>query len=218
MKAKHPMKGLLLCSFYTASGNTVLLLLALLALGGVFVVTGQVFFFNMSVIYATTVLPMQVIIGMASNDGKWERFQLSMPIRRSDLIRVHYISLVLSGTVVPLVLITALTGVGVVLHESTFDQGFASAMINSVPAFGMPFLISGLCFPLASSKLGKGREGAILSICFFIAIGIMMIVPQMGDWFNLSFHMVAILIAGISALIFIVSYPITRKMYSKMDF
>jgi len=218
MKPKHPIKGLLFCSFYTASGSLTLLLLALLVLSGAFVVTGAAFFFNISVIYATTVLPMQMIIGMASNDGKWERFQLSMPIRRSDLIRVHYISLVLVGTIVPLVFITALTGVGVVLHESIFDQGFASAMIGSVPAFGMPFLVSGLCFPLASSKLGKGREGAILSICFFFAIGIMMIVPQMQYWFNLSFNMIAILIAAISVLIFLVSYPITRAMYQKMDF
>ena len=218
MNTKHPMRGLLLCSFYTASGSTILLLLALLALAGAFVVTGTVFFFNMSVIYATTVLPLQVITGMASNEGKWERFQLSMPIKRSDLIRVHYISLVLSGAVVPLVLISALTAVGVVLYGDIFDQGFAAAMITSVPAFGMPFLISGLCFPLACSKLGKGREGGILSICFFFAIGIMMLVPQMGDWFNLSFNMLAVLIAAVSVSIFLVSYPITRMMYNKMDF
>jgi len=220
MKQKNPMKGLLIFSLYAASGNVALLFLICLIFGGVFLATGWMFFFNMLVIYSMTVFPMLVIMSMGQND-KWERFQLTMPIGRSTLLRMQYTSVILA-TIVPTILVTAVTGLGVLLQGAVLEEavgaGFGAAMINIVPALAMPFFIAGSSLPLASSKLGRGRESLVLNVSFFAAIGLMMFAPQIADRFALSFGQLAVWIVAVSMFLFIVSYPITRMFYAKIDF
>ena len=210
------MKGLLIFSFYAASGNVALLFLICLIFGGVFLVTGWVFLYNMLVIYSLALFPMLVIMSMGQND-KWERFQLTMPIGRGTLLQMQYISVILA-TIVPTLLVTAVTGLGVLLQGAVFGAGFGAAMIHTVPALAMPFFIAGSSLPLASSKLGRGRESLVLNVSFFAAIGLMMFAPQIADRFALSFGQLAVWIVAVSMFLFIVSYPITRMFYAKIDF
>jgi len=216
MKRKQ-MKGLLIFCFHAASGNVSLLLMGLLALSVIFLATGIAFFLNIFLIYAVTLFPMMVVTSMASNAGKWEQFQLTMPIRRHHLIQMQYTGL-LFAIFVSAVFVIGITGLGVILREVVFEEGFVSALIGFIPSMSVPFLMMGVLFPLASSKIGKGRESGLMTICMLGAIGLTILLPQMEDWLGMSFNMVAVLFAAVSVCVFIVSYPITRALYGKMDF
>ena len=216
MKRKYPMKGLLIFSFYAASGNVALLFLVCLLFGGIFLVTAWEFLFSMLVIYSMALFPMLVIMSMGQND-KWERFQLTMPIGRSTLLRMQYISVVLA-TIVPTLLVTAVTGLGVLFQGDVLGAGFVMAMRNIAPTLAMPFFIAGTSLPLAASKIGRGRESLVLNVSFFAAIGIMMFAPQIADRVDLSLGMLGVWIAVVSIGLFIVSYPVTQRFYARLDF
>jgi len=216
MKQTNPMKGLLIFSFHAARGNVALLFLICIILGGVFLATGWLFFFNMLVIYSMALFPMLVIMSMGQND-KWERFQLTMPIGRSTLLGMQYLSVILA-TILPTLLVLVFTGLGVLLQGGAFDGGFGAAMLGIAPSFAMPFFIAGTSLPIASSKIGRGRESLVLNVSFFAAIGLMMFAPQIADWFGVTFGVLAFWIAAISVALFVVSYPITRVIYARLDF
>jgi len=218
MKTKNPMRGLLTFTIHAASGNASLVLLACLVLAVAFLVIGHAFFLNMFALAALVIFPMMVIASMGDKSGKWERFQLTLPIRRRNLLAVQYIT-VLFTAILGVILVVVTIGVGYVLGESVlFDDGIVALIAGMAPTLGMPFFMAGMFFMLASSKIGKGREAGLVSVCQFAAIGIILLAPWVGDRFDLSFHTLAIGILAVSALIFIVSYFITRVLYAKMDF
>jgi len=216
MKQKNPIKGLLMFSFHAASGNVAILLLVCIIASGVFLATGWEILFMLLVTYSATVFPLYILMSMGQNE-KWERFQLSMPIRRSTLLRMQYASMVLF-TIVPILLVIAVTALGVLLQRDIFEDGFGAAMLGMVPPFAMPFFIAGTALPLASSKVGRGKEGLVLNISFFTAIGLMMFTPQIADRFALSLGEFGVWVAAISGFLFIVSYPISRWQYARIDF
>jgi len=218
MKTKNPMRGLLTFSFYAASGNASLVLLVGLVLAVAFLVIGHAFFLNMLALAALVIFPMMVMASMGDKSGKWERFQLTLPIRRRNLLAVQYITVLLTA-ILGVILVVATIGVGYVLGESVLlDDGVDALIMGIVPILGMPFFMAGMFFLLASSKIGRGREAGLVSVCQFAAIGIILLAPWAGDRFGISFQTLAIGILAVSALVFIVSYFITRVLYAKMDF
>jgi len=216
MKTKHPMRGLLTFSFHASLGNASLALLSSIVLLIVFLATGGVFFFNMLVIVSLLMVPMLVISSMGDKDGKWERFQLTMPIKRGDLLGMQYLSVVVS-LLIPIALVIGAIGIGPLLHEAPFDSA-VSGILATLPALGMPFLMSGLFFPLATTKIGKGKETGLLTTCQFIAIAVILLAPWASERLSISFYMVGALIAAVSALVFLISYFIARVTYAKLDF
>jgi len=218
MKQNHPMRGLLIFSLHAAGGNASFTLLASLALVVIYLITGNLFFSNMLAIIALVTVPMLVMWSLGSKDGQWERFQLTMPISRGGLLGVQYLS-VLVSLIIPIVLVIATTGLGIVLgHGEAHDHDFVTGLLNALLVLAMPFLMCGLCFPIASSKIGKGREASVLTICQFVVIGILLIAPWASERLGVSLHMLGALFLAASVLLFIISYFITRKLYAKMDF
>ena len=214
MKRKNPMKGLLICSFHATSGNTAIVLFVALVLAVIFLIVDNVFFFGMLTLCALIIFPMLVMGALGA--GNWERFQLTMPIRRHDLLVMQYLSMVICA-IIGVILVAITIGVSYALGvNSIFDDSIL--IIQTGSALGMPFLMAGVVFPLASSKLGKERAVGILTMSQFVAIGITMLAPWVGERSGLSFQMVALLIVAVSMLMFIVSYFVTRAQYAKLDF
>ncbi|MCL2843561.1 MAG: ABC-2 transporter permease, partial [Oscillospiraceae bacterium] len=200
MKTKKPMKGLLIYSIHATSGNTSIVLFVALALAVVFLISGNAFFLNMLTLCALIIFPMLVMGALGA--GNWERFQLTMPIRRNTLIAVQYLSMVICA-IIGVVLVAVTLGVGHALGVGEmFDNGIAEIVISIGPVLGMPFLMVGMVFPLASSKWGKERAVGILTISQFVAIGVTMLAPWAGERLGLSLQMIAILVVAISMLIF----------------
>jgi len=154
---------------------------------------------------------------MGDKDGKWERFQLTMPITRSDLLRMQYLGMTIA-VIISVALVVVTIGAGVFLQGEIFEDSFMTGIFMTLPSIALPFLMSGISLPLASSKIGRGREGGVLTLCQFAAIGIMLTTPWLVERFGVSLNVFGVLLVAASVLIFIISYFITRVMYARMDF
>ena len=218
MKTNHPMRGLLIFSFHAASGNASLVLLASIALAVIYLITGNQFFFSMMPLVGLLMFPMMVIASLASKDGKWERFQLTMPIRRGGLLGMQYLS-VLGALIIAIALVVVTIALSIFLGNGALHgHDFVTGLRNIMLVLAMPFLMSGLCFPLASTRFGQDKGPAILTFCQFVAIGIILVAPWTSEQLGVSLHMIGALFLAASALLFIISYFITRMLYAKMDF
>jgi len=217
MKTKIPMIGLLFFTFHATSRNLSVAYLLSLVVGAIFLVTGNPVLFLLFTFIVMLNVPMSIIMQMGSKDGKWERFQLTMPIRRGGLLGAQYLS-ILVAVVFSALLLLAVIGISVVIHEDMFKYGFTGALIEAAYSFGMPLLMTGLVFPLASSKIGQGREASVLSVCMLATMGISVFVPQASNWLGLSTNIITLALGAISVIVFIVSYFITRVLYAKIVF
>ena len=213
MKKNHPMRGLLVFAFHAASGNASFALLGSIALAAAYLVTGNFIFFSFFLLIAALTFPVLVVASLGSKDGKWERFQLTMPISRNGLLGIQYLS-VLVSLIIPVVLVVVMVGLRVFLGRGDFVTGLLDALLP----LAMPFLMSSLVFPIACTKIGQGKESGVLTTCQFIAIGILLGAPWVSERIGVSLHMMGALFLAASVLLFIISYFITRMFYAKMDF
>jgi len=221
MRTKNPLKGLLMFSFYSASKNlSASLVICFLLAAGTLISNSaglSAALFGMFLFVTMLNIPMGVIMSMAAKEGKWERFQLTMPARRKDMICMQYLSVALT-TICSTCMVVIVIGIATVTHDYMFNYGFIHALVESIYLFGLPLLMTGMCFPLATSKFGQGREHVILTISMLVSVGIMIAMPQLGFRLDLSMEMLSVLILAVSVTIFVVSYPITKTMYAKTDF
>jgi len=219
MRTNNPLKGLLKFLFYSASGNFLVIFPICILLSAIFLITGNSFFFMMLVITAMLTLPMMIITNMAAKDGKWERYQLTMPITRTHLLKMQYYGVLLISLIAAL-LVIATIGISIALtpNQYLFEYGFARAIIDSLFSLGMPLLMTGLTFPLATSKIGEERESSMLTISMFFTLGINILLPHIGNWVGLSTDMISVVAFAVSVLIFIISFFITRVLYNIKDF
>ena len=219
MRTKNPMRGLLTFLFYSASRNMSIVLVICILLAAAFLIFGSAGWFSLFIFIFVLNFPIVLIMSMASREGLWERFQLTMPVSRSDLIRMQYL-----GVVFPVIfaacVVVVVIGIATVTNDDMFNDGFVNALVESAYYFGLPLLMAGTSFPLASSKLGKDKGEAILTISMLASGGMMMVAPQIGHWlgFDLSMAMVSVSILAVSIVVFVGSYFITKAMYAKSDF
>ena|GEM_PF-1498640 len=229
MKTKSPMRGMLTFALFSASGNALYLLLGCAAAAIAFLITSnvlpeglQVLLFNFAALFGLLSFPLLVITSLGDKDGAWERFQLTMPIKRSDLLRVQYLAAMVAvvigvALVVTTIFLSDLFGMTIFAEQMEMDNNFTAGIFTMLPTLAMPFLMSGLFFPLATTKLGKGKEAAIMNICQFFALAVMILAPFVANGFGLNFNTFGTAILAVSVVVFIVSYFISRRTYSKLD-
>ena len=218
MKTKKPMRGLLIFYFHAAFGNTFLSLLAIFAAMVVFLFTGNAFFFNIAALVGLLSLPLLVMSSMGAQEGRWERFQLTMPITRGALLGMQYLCLVLS-LVIPIALLLATIALSIPLGQGEiFDNSFMEGVTETLPVFAMPFLIAGLLFPMVTTRFGKDKETGLVTFAQFGAIGIVLTAPWVSERLGIAFHMMGVGVLLVSIAIFICSYFISRVTYRKFDF
>ena len=129
MNARNPIKGLMIYSFHSASGNLTIIFLVcmVMAVGLLITGNGQIYFW-LGVM--TIDAPVYVVIaGIAAKNGAtWKRFQLAMPVKRSDLVSLQYLQVVIASIIgIPLFLVSA--GIAFNLHEGYPDFSIAEAFI-----------------------------------------------------------------------------------------
>ncbi len=219
MQTKNPVKGLLVYSFHSAKGNVTSALLLGLVLGAALLATGNNLVHSLFGWVAIAGPAYVAIVGMGGKTGgKWERFQLTMPLRRSDVAKSQYLLVFLASTVgIPLFII--ITGINSVLHGDLFDFTITSIVTNISPLLSMPLVMAGLLFPLACTRIGEENQEGLAFFCLIAATAcITFLLPWAGQKLSLSNNVTPLLIVAISVIAYMVSYLATRKLYTKMDF
>jgi len=217
MRTINPIRGLLIYSFHAVSGNWAIALSVCIVLTGILLVTGDYAFFILLGMGAILAPPILVLINMGSI-SKWERFQLSMPVTRSNLVSSQYLEILLSSFV-GFPFLAVIAAAAHILHVGIF---YDFTVVDAVEAFSvfwvMPLLTAGFCFPLACTRIGERSETVIVILSIIAASLLPNFVTWVGE--RLGFYAIAItlLLIAISLIIFVVSYFITRKLYAIRDF
>ena len=220
MRTTKPLKGLLLYFWYSTGGKLTILFLQTIAWGIAFLLFGERdwglilhFFFGMNALMGVALV---VVMGMGSKEVDWERFQLSMPVRRRNMASSQFISVGLAA-VVGIPIFVLFTGLSAAWHEGAYFT-FLSVFSSMAPFLSMPFVLGGLLFPIYSIKaverIYDGMFPAIMVVAMLVPVGINLGATRLG-WPE---AVASLLTLVVSLLIFVISYFITRKLYEKMDF
>ena len=139
------MKALLIKDFLNikAQGKAILLVLAVWFIISVINGSGS-FFAALSVVYAI-LLPLTSVT--ADDKCGFERYAMTMPVKRSQLVTVKYLLLCL---IVPLA-IAAIMAVGAVFHTSLIESVIIALACGAISLFSMSFSLM-CCFWLGTEK------------------------------------------------------------------
>ena len=162
-------------------------------------------------------MPYIVIMGMGSKQyTKWERFRVSMPIRRGDLASTQYLAILLASLVgLPIAALVAV--LTYVIHG--VGATIAISVANVLPVLAMPLMFAGFVFPFGSTKFGANKQETVASICLAATVAInFMLMPRLGNFAELIDTAVSIATLVFAIVVFVVSYCIQRIMYASKDF
>lgn len=178
--------------------------------------------------FAHTWLPVLVLAEIASFaiqsvstlqmdfKSKWNRFEITMPIRRKDIVKARYLYFVLYG----------LTGIGAALltvvvffflqasinvERVFFSLTFGAVLLLMVPALMHPLLLI----------LGIDKVETVLTISMAIAttlyLGSATVFNYLVINLTASDLIFRVLIIFVSSILFILSYAISVQLYKKKE-
>lgn len=224
MKTSKTVIGLMMFMFHSASGNLSISLLACSILGIAFLATGIPAFHTFFIIMVIVMPPYCIITNIASGyvskySSKWERLQIAMPIKRKDVIFSQYLCASIASTVgVPIIVI--IIGLGIAVHESmseiTADVISSTVSILSI-SIGIALLLGTFFFPLTCTKISKNRGESLAFICVLAALAIIGLITWLGSSMGLSQHAASLLRIAVSAIFFVFSYVLTKRLYATID-
>lgn len=212
------MKGLLLNGFYSAVGNIKLFLLIVLITGATLIATGNPTAQESFIYITITALSVNAVVSSRKDAiSKWNKFEITMPVRRRDIVACKYSSYmlwVLAGTLLALVV----TAVATLIHKnSNLPLGTANLYSTFTLGIGISFLTGALFYPF-SYLVGIEKSETVLIISILAAIGLTIAALHILNQFIASFaaRMVMFIIFFLSA--FAISYILTLSMYLKKEF
>lgn len=216
MKKRHSITGLLLYSYHATRGTTLLILAVWILLGFIMLVTGDARIFpNLTGFGIVTISCSFMLCAHKDNSTQWNKCQLAMPIKRSDVIASKYLSL-LFLMLAAIALIATFVGLSMVFHESIKEVVRNTSLLVISSSIGISLTACALFYPIIYT-IGENKEEVIIIFCILGGAAINLFILVIGEKVNFSDITGATLCVLISAALFGVSYVITRKIYAKKD-
>ncbi|MCL2839620.1 MAG: ABC-2 transporter permease [Defluviitaleaceae bacterium] len=216
MQARSPLKGLLIFTFYCAKQYLAFSVLTSMMLGIAWLVTWNNIAFSFFMYSAVAVLPYIVLISIGGKvASRWEKLQISMPVKRKSLANAQYLS-VLLASLFGVFIFLMVFGVGFFLHDGIMEFAEAVALTLLTFSFGTVMLAVALAFPIACTKIGNGEVGLTLAI--LISVGVFVGISTAMTHFEVSHVMSALVFIVLGGIPFVISLFITRAIYARLDF
>lgn len=213
------MKGLVRNNFYSLGSNLQLSFIVATFLMFVPIVIGVEIVIPM-------VLAVQSFIFIANSGSalnvdvtsKWSNFEITLPVKRSDIVKARYISfsvLLLCG-----LLFSTITSILAVFIFQTINSNiFVSGIV-----FGMSLslITAALMYPIML-KVGTEKNEIIIFICAGVAVGIYMLIAFMVSPFAndtvamLEKPLVNIVCIITAVVLFGASYFVSLAMYKRKE-
>jgi len=214
MKKKSPTKGLLMFLFITARRNLIGGYLIAVIVGIIFFFTGHPNAYRSFMGMSVTFPPLYLMLAIGDS-AKWERYQVSMPIRRRVVVNTFYIGMIITSLLgIPLfALITIISGT---LHEGLFEYVASTLITGLSVSYGYALIVAAFYYPLELRK-GNGRGEAIATIAVLIAIGISLPFGISRDLMVLAEGISALIFIGIAVVLYFISYFVSQRIYAKLD-
>lgn len=198
------MKGLIRNNLYSM-GSSILIafviavFLAIVPLGGInpallpMIISIQIFVF---VVNISTSL-------RADEIAKWSKFELTLPIKRSDIVLAKYVSIIILLLIgITIAMITmALTRYYGDANHAVLIYGFEYGVTLSI-------LSTSIMYPL-SLKLGVEKSELIFIISAFATIGIMFLIAAVLSTWTGGMNMRHPLVGAVSVIVAIVAFVLS---------
>jgi ABC-type transport system involved in multi-copper enzyme maturation permease subunit len=217
MKRISLVKGLILYSYHSAIGNIAIVSAICLVVGILLVITGDSRFLNIFISLGITLMSCSLMYCVQKDkSSKWNRYQLAMPVKRSDVIASQYL-----GHLIALLYAIIFTGtfsyISIVLHKDILTM-FNENALSIIPlSIGASLVSCALFYPFVPALDANGGESLIF-VCMLIACCINAFIYWLGHKAELPQGINAALCIVLSIVFFIISFIITIKIYAKKDF
>ncbi|MDD2971943.1 MAG: ABC-2 transporter permease [Lachnospiraceae bacterium] len=205
------MKGLLINNFYSSIGNIKLFLTIVLAVAAIVLVTGNPTAQELFVYITITALSINAVVSSRKDAiSNWNKFEITMPVRRTDIIKSKYLSYIFwlgvgTGLALAVTMVTMLVhGIGNDIY-SMFALGI-----------GISLFVGALFFPIAY-LVGTDKSETVLIISVLVAITLAVLILNVLNQFISYFIVRMAAFITIYILFFAFSYVITLRIYAKKE-
>lgn len=235
---RQPLKGLLLFSLFDAKGHLVLasVLVSFIGILSLFAGTTPMSGFGTMIIFPTMSL-LSHASAAKSEKHKWSKFQLSMPIRRKDVITSRYL-FYLFLTLIALLATGLIEGIAYLLEfldiaeVGRFSLGGIGPLVEIVEAFGVTsgqlslnillvatgsaLLSCAIYYPL-NYTICRGKEELTAIMMLIGHLIITFFLMWLGGRMSLSLNQLVLLGIIAPTLLLVLSYFFTVKVYQNID-
>lgn len=212
------MKGLIRNNFYSMESNVKISFIIALFLS-------VVAFFVKHSAFIQMIIAMQVFIFIvnvgtslhADVVSKWNRFELTLPVKHNDIIKAKYISFAMlfllgvvmgSITAISVCVTSGLSNMSSVLYGYEFGLTLAATT-------------AGIMYPLML-KIGTEKNELIMILSGIASIGLLVLIsailtPLTGEM-NMKHSLVGIVSTIVALTIFVISYFVSTRIYRQKEF
>lgn len=149
--------------------------------------------------------------------SQWNKFEITMPVRRKDVVKAKYICFILNGVLgiaaaLLTVIISQLLQIDINVEKVFLSITFGIVIIFALPALMYPLL---LIFGVNKTEMVLSISVILISILFVGSSVIFnYIMPDLSVYSNLVFRCSIIVI---SIILFIISYMFSVILYKKKE-
>ncbi len=217
------MKGLLRNNYFATIANAKIFSIVTIMLCALSIVVKSQMLLEAFILLCMIGFSIVSIVGLRKEiASKWNKYKITTPVKRVDIIRGYFLSHILW-----LIVGMFVAGVGValsiILRGFLFDKNI-DVFNFYVLGIGVSLFMGAFFFPLFFSRGGEERNEAFLAISLLCGIGIIAgLVMLMNTVFPTPMTNTQIIIAGtiimiIAMLVFTVSCFLTISIYRKRDY
>lgn len=219
------MIGLLRNNFYGAIGSAVFFFVIFIAAGFTLLITGNPSILNILVALSATAFAFNAISGFRKEAAsKWNKYELTMPVRRKDIIRSRYIGHV-CWIIIGILLAAIFVGLAILLHGNHF---FYHKIRDPLTLFclsiGIALLFGALYYPLIY-LMGADKSEVIIIISLLGAVGtvsgIIWLINAGNDFQSLTnpeYYFFIALFMCIVMLLFLLSHLLTIFIFNRKEY
>ncbi len=212
------MKGLIQNNLYSMENSILIafiisIFLAILPLGGVnptflpMIISIQIFVFVVNICTSLR----------ADETAKWNKFELTLPVKRSNLVLAKYLSIII------LIFVGIMMGTVTMVLSSHFDYAVSRSMLVYGFEYGLSLSIlsMSIMYPL-TLVLGAEKSEIIFILSAFATIGsILLIARVLSTWtegMNLRHPLVGAVSVMVAIAAFILSYFVSVIIHNRKEF
>lgn len=216
------MKGLLKNNYFATLDNAkaiTALMVLLCALG--IVMKNQILLISFTLFCMVGFSLISLVGSLKERGFKWDKYKLSMPVRRAEIVRSYFLSLLL-WLVFGMLLAGSGIGLSLVIRGFLFDK--PTDVFNLyVGGIGVSLFAGAIFFPLYCSSGGEERGEALLVISLLLGFGI---IAAISSFINSRIPTpltargtiaVGIMILSAAVFAFVFSYVLTIRIYRRRD-
>lgn len=219
------MNGLLKNSFYGALGSAKILLAFFVVAGFALMITGNPSFLNIFGLITATVFSFNAVSGLRKEAAtKWNKYELTAPVRRKDIVKCRYINHIIWVSV-GVLLSAVFIGLTVLFHGNNYFYYSVRDPLTLVCVGSGTALFMGTLFYPAIYFFGTDKSEIIIIVSLLGAIGLslgtMWIINAGYGFRSLSdpeYYLCMTIFMAVVIVSFILSYFATNIIYRQKEY